>query len=122
MEPGSEPNIQQMLQHAQRMQEQLTNLQHELAETEVEGTAGGGLVTATLDGTNQLVKLAIDPAAIDTTDQADTAETVADLVLAAIHNAGEKAQKLQETKVGPLTESLSGLRDGLPGGSGLPGR
>ena len=122
MEPRSESNLQQMLQQAQRMQEQLMSLQHELAETEVEGTAGGGLVIATMDGKGQLVKLVIDPAAIDATDPADTAETVADLVVVAIRNAEEKAQRLQETKAAPLTESLSGLRNGLPGDSGLPGR
>jgi nucleoid-associated protein EbfC len=120
VEPGGEPNIQQMLQQAQRMQEQLMNLQRELAETEVEGTAGGGLVTATVNGQSELVKLVIDPAAIDTTDPAETAETVADLVLAAIHNAGEEAQRLQENKMGPLTEGLGSLGGGLPGGLGLP--
>lgn len=120
MEPGGEPNIQQMLQQAQRMQEQLMSLQRELAETEVEGTAGGGLVTATVNGQSELVKLVIDPAAVDPTDPAETAETIADLVVAAIHNAGEEAQKLQETKMGPLTEGLSSLGGGLPGGLGLP--
>ena len=118
MEPGGQPNIQQMLQQAQRMQEQFVSLQRELAETEVEGTAGGGLVTATVNGQSELVKLVIDPAAIDTSDPADTAETVADLVVAAIHNAGEEVQKLQEEKMGPLTEGLGG---GMPGGLGLPG-
>ena len=118
MEPGGEPNIQQMLQQAQRMQEQLISLQRELAETEVEGTAGGGLVTATVNGQSELVKLVIDPAAIDTSDPADTAETIADLVVAAIHNAGEEAQRLQETKMGPLTEGLSSLGGGMPGGLG----
>jgi DNA-binding YbaB/EbfC family protein len=120
VQPGGEPNIQQMLQQAQRMQEQLMSLQRELAETEVEGTAGGGLVTATVNGQSELVKLVIDPAAIDTTDPEDTAETVADLVVAAIHNAGEEAQRLQESKMGPLTKGLGGLGGGLPGGLGMP--
>ncbi|MDN3354483.1 YbaB/EbfC family nucleoid-associated protein [Actinomadura sp. DC4] len=120
MEPGGEPNIQQMLQQAQRMQEQLMNLQRELAETEVDGSSGGGLVTATVNGQSELVKLVIDPAAIDAADPQETAETIADLVLAAIHAAGEEAQRLQETKMGPLTEGLSGLGGGLPGGLGLP--
>ncbi|MCW2943828.1 MAG: hypothetical protein JWR24_545 [Actinoallomurus sp.] len=121
MEPGDQPNIQQMLQQAQRMQEQFLTLQRELAEAEIEGTAGGGLVTATVNGQSELVKLVIDPAAIDVDDPQDTAETIADLVVAAIHNAGEEAQKLQETKMGPLTEGLGGLGGGLPGGLGLPG-
>jgi nucleoid-associated protein EbfC len=121
VEPGGQPNIQQMLQQAQRMQEQFLTLQRELAEAEIEGTAGGGLVTATVNGQSELVKLVIDPAAIDVDDPQDTAETIADLVVAAIHNAGEEAQKLQETKMGPLTEGLGGLGGGLPGGLGLPG-
>jgi DNA-binding YbaB/EbfC family protein len=120
VEPGGQPNIQEMLQQAQRMQEQLMNLQRELAETEVEGTAGGGLVTATVNGQSELVKLVIDPAAVDVSDPEDTAETIADLVVAAVHNAGEEAQRLQETKMGPLTEGLGGLGGDLPGGLGLP--
>jgi DNA-binding YbaB/EbfC family protein len=119
VEPGGESNIQQMLQQAQRMQEQLMTVQRELAEAEVEGSSGGGLVTATVNGQSELVKLVIDPAAIDTADPQETAETVADLVVAAIHAAGEEVQRLQETKMGPLTEGLSGLGGGLPGG--LPG-
>ncbi|MCO6007184.1 YbaB/EbfC family nucleoid-associated protein [Actinoallomurus purpureus] len=118
MEPGGQPNIQQMLQQAQRMQEQFMGLQRELAETEIQGTAGGGLVTATVNGQSEVVKIVIDPAAIDPEDPADTAETIADLVLAAIHNAGEEAQKLAQEKMGPLTEGLGG---GLGGGLGLPG-
>ncbi len=121
MEPGGQPNIQQMLQQAQRMQEQFVSLQRELAETEVDGTSGGGLVTATVNGQCELIKLVIDPAAIDADDPADSAETIADLVVAAIHNAGEEAQKIQETKMGPLTEGLGGLGGGMPGGLGLPG-
>ena len=42
-------------------------------------------------------------------------------MVAAIHNAGEEAQKIQETKMGPLTEGLGGLGGGMPGGLGLPG-
>ena len=115
MEPQGEPNIQHMLQQAQRMQEQLMSVQRELAEAEVEGSAGGGLVTATVNGQSELVRLVIDPAAIDAGDPQDTAETIADLVVAAIHNAGEEVQRLQEDKMGPLTEGLSGLGGGLPG-------
>jgi DNA-binding YbaB/EbfC family protein len=118
VEPGGQPNIQQMLQQAQRMQEQLVSLQRELAETEVDGTAGGGLVTATVNGQGELVKLVIDPAAIDVSDAEETAETIADLVLAAVSAAGDEAHRLQETKMGPLAEGLGG---GLPGIPGLPG-
>jgi DNA-binding YbaB/EbfC family protein len=119
VEPGGEPNIQQMLQQAQRMQEQLMSLQRELAETEVEGSSGGGLVTATVNGQSELIKLVIDPAAIDVSDPQESAETIADLVVAAIQNAGEEVHRLQANKMGPLTEGLGGLGGGLPGGLGL---
>lgn len=116
MQPGGELNIQQVLQQAQRMQEQLMSAQHELAETEVTGTSGGGLVTATVNGTGEIVGLVIDPKAIDAGDPQETAETVADLVVAAIRDAGRAAQELQQEKMGPLAEGLGG--GGIPG---LPG-
>jgi hypothetical protein len=88
--------------------------QAELAEARVEGSAGGGLVTATVTGSGELVALAIDPKAVDP----DDTETLADLVLAAVRDATGNASQLQEQKMGPLTQGLGGL--GGPGG-GLPG-
>ncbi|TDC59868.1 YbaB/EbfC family nucleoid-associated protein [Actinomadura sp. GC306] len=117
--------MQELLQQAQAMQEQLFNAQRELAEAEVNGTAGGGLVTATVNGQGEVTGLAIDPKVIDADDPADTAETIADLVLAAIRDAGREAQRLQQEKMGPLAEGLGG-GGGIPGlggegGGGLPG-
>ncbi|KAB2340829.1 YbaB/EbfC family nucleoid-associated protein [Actinomadura rudentiformis] len=122
MEPGGQLNIQELLQQAQKMQEQLFAAQQELAEAEVEGTAGGGLVKATVNGQGEVTGITIDPKAIDVDDPSDTAETVADLVLAAIRDAGRAAQELQQEKMGPLAEGLGGGGiPGLPGGGGLPG-
>lgn len=109
--------MQELLQQAQAMQEQLFNAQRELAEAEVKGTAGGGLVTATVNGQGEVTGLSIDPKAIDPDDPADTAETIADLVLAAIRDAAREAQELQQEKMGPLAQGLGGL----PGGGDLPG-
>lgn len=113
------------------MQEQLFSAQRELAEAEVNGTAGGGLVTATVNGQGEVTGLSIDPKVIDADDPADTAETIADLVLAAIRDAGREAQRLQQEKMGPLAEGLGGGIPGLGGsggeggaggaGGGLPG-
>jgi hypothetical protein len=114
VEPGGQPNIQEVLQQAQRMQEQLFSLQQELADAEVDGTAGGGLVTATVNGQGELVRLVISPDAVDTNDARETAETIADLVVAAVNNAAEEAGRLQAEKMGPLAEGLGGL-PGLPG-------
>ncbi|MBA9001912.1 MULTISPECIES: YbaB/EbfC family nucleoid-associated protein [Thermomonospora] len=118
MEPGGQLNIQQLMEQAQRMQQQLFSAQRELAEAQVEGTAGGGLVTATVNGQGEVVGLRIDPRAIDVDDPADTAETIADLVLAAIRDAGRAVAELQAEKMGPLAQGLGG---GLPGMPGLPG-
>ncbi|MFC6884956.1 MULTISPECIES: YbaB/EbfC family nucleoid-associated protein [Actinomadura] len=121
MEPGG-LNIQELLQQAQQMQEQLFTAQRELAEAEVKGTSGGGLVTATVNGQGEVTGLTIDPKAVDPDDPADTAETIADLVLAAIRDAGRAAQELQQEKMGPLAEGL-GSGGGMPGlgEGGLPG-
>lgn len=118
VEPGGQLNIQHLLEQAQRMQAQLMSAQQELAEAEVTGTSGGGLVTATVNGQGEVTKLVIDPKAIDVDDPAETAETVADLVLAAIRDAERAAAELQRQKMGPLAEGLAG---GLPGLPGLPG-
>jgi nucleoid-associated protein EbfC len=120
VEPGGQLNMQELLQQAQAMQEQLFNAQRELAEAEVTGTAGGGLVTATVNGQGEVTGLTIDPKAVDPGDPADTAETIADLVLAAIRDAGREAQELQQEKMGPLAQGLGGM-PGLGGGGGAGG-
>ncbi|WP_371950491.1 YbaB/EbfC family nucleoid-associated protein [Actinomadura monticuli] len=119
--------MQELLQQAQAMQQQLFTAQRELAEAEVQGTAGGGLVTATVNGQGEVTGLSIDPKAVDADDPADTAETIADLVLAAIRDAVREAQELQQEKMGPLAQGLGG-GGGIPGfgggggeGGGLPG-
>ncbi|MEU8840803.1 YbaB/EbfC family nucleoid-associated protein [Streptomyces roseus] len=107
---GGQPNMQQLLQQAQKMQQDLAAAQEALAQAEVEGQAGGGLVKATVTGSGELRALVIDPKAVD---PADT-ETLADLVVAAVQAANENAQALQQEKLGPLAQ-------GLGGGSGIPG-
>jgi len=113
---GGMPDMQQILQQAQQMQEQLLAAQQELAEAEVTGTAGGGLVTATVSGDLELKNLTIDPKVVDP----DDVDTLSDLVVAAVRDATGNAQKLTEEKMGPLTGGLGG---GMPdlGGLGLPG-
>ena len=110
-------DMQQLLAAAQQMQEQLMTAQQELAETEVQGTAGGGLVTARVNGQGELVDLSIAPEAIDPADPAETAQTVADLVLAAVRDAYRAASDLQQQKMGPLAGAIGGLGSGM----GLPG-
>ena len=110
MTPGpQQPNMQQMLKQAQKMQQQLLAAQEELAKAEVTGTAGGGLVTATVTGGGDLVGLKIDPQAVDP----DDVESLEDLVVAAVRDAKQAAEKLAAEKMGPVTGGMGGL--GLPG-------
>lgn len=106
--PG-QPNMQQLMKQAQKMQQQLMEAQAQLAETEVEGSAGGGLVSATVTGSGEVLRVKIDPKAVD----ADDVESLEDLVVAAIRDASGKAQELQSSTMGPLAGGLGGL--GLPG-------
>ncbi|MDQ1619071.1 MAG: nucleoid-associated protein EbfC [Actinomycetota bacterium] len=111
MFPGdSQPDMAGLMAQAQQMQQQLLAAQEQLARTQVTGTAGGGLVTATVTGAGELVGLTIDPSAIDPTD----AEGLADLVLAAVRDGNRAASELQQQAMGPLA-------GGLGGGLGLPG-
>jgi len=105
VEPGSQMDMQQLFAAAQQMQDQLMNAQQELADAEVEGTAGGGLVTATVNGQGELVELTISAAAV--------------------RDAYRAAGELQQQKMGPLA-ALGGMGEvpGLSeffGGGAAPG-
>lgn len=106
---GGQPNLQKLMLQAQKMQQQIATAQAELAEAEVTGTAGGGLVTVTLSGTGEVTSVKIDPTAVDP----DDVETLEDLVLAALHNGAEAVRELTEEKMGPVSGGMGGL--GLPG-------
>jgi hypothetical protein len=100
--------IGEMLSQANQMQEEV---QRKLAATVVEGTSGGGAVTATMNGKKQLLKLRIDPAAVVGLggDKPDV-EMLEDLVVAAVNEAGRKAE-----------EALQSSLKGMLGGLNLPG-
>jgi DNA-binding YbaB/EbfC family protein len=106
---GGQPNMQQLMKQAQKMQQQMMAAQQELAQAEVTGTAGGGLVTATVTGSGEVVSVKIDPKAVDP----DDVESLEDLVVAAIRDAARAATELAEQKMGPLSQGMGGL--GLPG-------
>ena len=117
MEP--QMDMQQLFAAAQQMQEQLMNAQQALADAEVTGTAGGGLVKATVNGQGELLDLSIQPAAVDTDDAEETARTIADLVLAAVRDAYRAAEDLQQQQMGPFAAAMQG--GGMPGMPGMPG-
>lgn len=113
MQPGGQPDMAMILQQAQKMQEQLMTAQQELAEAEVTGQAGNGLVRVTQTAAGEIRAVEIDPRIVDPED----VETLQDLLVGAIQDAARAAQELQAEKMGPLT---GGLGD-LGGGFGLPG-
>lgn len=110
---GGMPDMSQLLEQAQKMQEQMLAAQEELGEARVSGSAANGLVTATVSGTGELISVDIAPEAIDP----DDAETLGDMVVAAVRAANAEATTLAAEKMGPLAGGLGG-GDG-PGG--LPG-
>ena len=91
------------------MQQQMVAAQEELARTEVTGSAGGGLVTATMTGSGDVTAITIAPSAVDP----DDLETLQDLVVAAVRDASRAANELAASTMGPVTGGLGGL--GLPG-------
>ncbi|QNE20211.1 YbaB/EbfC family nucleoid-associated protein [Kribbella qitaiheensis] len=104
----------ELLAQAQAMQSQLMEAQANLENQEVEGTAGGGLVTALVSGTGELLSLTIKPQAVDK----DDTETLADLIVAAVRDASENAKEVAARAMGPLAGGLGG--GGLPGLGGGP--
>ncbi len=96
-------NLQRM---AMQMQQEMLRVQNELAATNVDGSAGGGMVTAVVTGKQELVSVTIDPSAVDPTD----VEMLQDLIVAAVNDALRAARELGEAKMAAVT---GGLR--LPG-------
>jgi DNA-binding YbaB/EbfC family protein len=123
VDPSGQLDMQQLLAAAQQMQSQLLTAQQELADAEVEGSAGGGLVTVVVNGQGELVDVTIDARAIDPADLEESAQTIADLVLAAVRDAYDAASDLQQEKMGPFAAGIGGDPGaaGLPGFPGLPG-
>jgi DNA-binding protein YbaB len=104
--------------------QQALSAQQELANSELVGTAGNGAVRAVVSGVGQLLDVTIDPSVIDPTDPAETASTIADLVLAAVRDAWDSAIDLQQQQLGALGGGglgggLGGLGGGLGGGGGF---
>ena len=102
-------NIAQLMQQAQKMQENMQRAQEELASVEVTGSAGGGLVTVTLTGRMEYREVRIDPSVI--TD----AEMTEDLIVAAFNDAVAKINAVSQEKMGAATAGMP-----VPPGMKLP--
>ena len=104
-----EPNMQQLLKQAQKMQQDMLQAQESLKDEVVEASAGGGMVTVQVTGDLNVKSIKIDPEAVDPED----VELLQDMVLAAVNEALRSAQELASSKLGGLAGGAGGL--GLPG-------
>ena len=94
-------NIRQLMKQAQQMQEQL---QKDLADTVVEASVGGGVVTVRMNGQKQVLSITLDPEVLDPDDP----EILQDLLVAAMNEAGRKVDD-------HLSKKLGGMAPGIPG-------
>jgi nucleoid-associated protein EbfC len=92
-------NLQRM---AQQMQQDMARVQSELEAAQVDGSAGGGAVSATVTGKGELVSIRIDPSAVDPTD----VDMLQDLVVAAVNDALRASRDLAEEKMAAVTGGL----------------
>jgi DNA-binding YbaB/EbfC family protein len=104
------PNLNKMLEQAQKLQEEMAAAQEKLADEKVEASSGGGMVKVVATGAGQLESLTIDPDAVDPED----VELLQDMVLAAVNEAMRQAEDLREKAMGDSAgfdpmEALSGL-------------
>ena len=111
------PNINKMLEQAQKLQEEMAAAQEKLKEEKVDASAGGGMVKVVATGEGRLESIAIDPDAVDPED----VELLQDMVLAAVNEALRQADDLREKAMGDTAgfdpmEALGSL--GLGGGLG----
>jgi len=102
-------NIAQLMQQAQKMQENLQRAQQELANLEVTGGAGGGMVSVTLTGAKECRKVRIDPSLLS------DAEMLEDLIAAAFNDASNKIDAESKARMGSATAGMQ-----LPPGMKLP--
>ena len=92
-------NLQRM---AQQMQQEMARIEAELREARVDGSAGGGVVKATVTGKQELVSITIDPSAVDPSD----VDMLQDLVVAAVNDALGASRRLAEEKMAAVTGGL----------------
>lgn len=110
MQPEGQPDMSALLAQAQQMQHQLMEAQQRLANTQVRGQAGGGLVQVTVNGAGQVVSVTIDPRVVDPAD----VETLQDLIVGALADASTQVTSMAQEQLGPLASRM-GNTLGMPG-------
>lgn len=99
-----------MMKQAQKMQEEMQRAQEELANMEVTGRAGGGMVSAVMTGRHDLKRVSIDDSLMQ-----DDKEMLEDLIAAAVNDAVRQIEEQSQERMAGLTDGLN-----LPGGMKLP--
>ena len=92
-----------IMKQAQLMQQKMARMQEELAQREVEASAGGGMVTAVVNGKQQLISLKIDQGVVDPED----VEMLQDLVVAAVNEAIKKSQDMMQQEMSKITGGMN---------------
>ncbi|NOZ23584.1 MAG: YbaB/EbfC family nucleoid-associated protein [Planctomycetes bacterium] len=95
--------MRQAQKQAQKMQKQMEEVQRNLKERVVEGAAGGGMVTAQVNGHKELLNIKVDPEVVDPED----VEMLEDLILAAVNQAMKKAREIHDSEMQKVTGGLS---------------
>ena len=99
-----------LMKQAQKVQEDMQKMQQEIADLEIEGQSGGGLVKVTMNGRHELLKVSIDDSLMK-----DDREMLEDLIAAAVNDATHKLETVSKEKMGSLTNGMN-----LPGGMQMP--
>ncbi|NCO61665.1 MAG: YbaB/EbfC family nucleoid-associated protein [Deltaproteobacteria bacterium CG_4_8_14_3_um_filter_51_11] len=97
------PNMGQLLKQAQAFQGKMAKVQEEMGQKTIEATAGGSMVTAVVNGNQELLSIRIDPVVIDPSDP----EMLQDLVVAAVNDAMSRAKAMVNEEMGKLTKGIS---------------
>ena len=92
-----------MMKQVQKMQAKMEEIQAELQQATVEGSAGGGMVKVVANGKNEILSITIDPEVVDK----EEIEMLQDLILAAVNQAREKSHELQTEQMAKLTGGIS---------------
>ncbi|WP_223069375.1 YbaB/EbfC family nucleoid-associated protein [Paenibacillus caui] len=95
-------NMNQMMKQVKKMQEQMLKAQEELADKQVEGTSGGGVVTVKANGHKKVLSIEIKPEAVDP----DDVEMLQDLILTAVNDALAKAEEIANKDMGKFTGGM----------------
>ena len=103
-------DMQKLMKQAQKMQEDAQKLQEDLGSARIQASAGGGMVTATVNGHGHLVEIKINPSVADAND----VEMLEDLIITAAKEASGKAKEEQETRMADITGELGNMN--LPPG------